>query len=61
MKWGWRQTMPDTWRFDDRLSVVKHWAMDSWSVVRDGFWFVESFPTAQAAIEAAEKLMEGEK
>lgn len=61
MKWGWRRENDHTWRFDDEWSVAKDWADNGWFVVRGGKWMLENHDTAQAAIAAAERLMEGKK
>lgn len=61
MKWGWRRENDHTWRFNDRWMVAKDWSSDQWYVVRNGDWMLENYDSAQAAIAAAERLMDGAK
>lgn len=48
-------------RFNDTWMVAKDWGTDKWFVVNEGKWMVQDYPDAQAAIAAAERLMEAKK
>lgn len=58
MKWGWRLENSHTWRYDAEWQIARDWAANDWFIIRGGRWMLESYPSAMAAIEAAERFME---